>query len=776
MATAISTIAPRMSAFHVVVRPLPERAPSPTLAPFHGLFDVLVDGVNITARITDGFSLSLLADLAHGVARLSSGRTGRSVVQLYAEEDVWELGLERDGDDVLVTVFRSGPAPEVAVHERTVTLAALRTGLLTALVEAANAGGSQGAARAALTAGRVALESSWPPVHRAPIERVPLSLTPAPRGGFAFNATGSFRRAPRGRAAPARGTAVERADLHALLVRGDFAVVARGRKATVSGCFPFLVVERLLQLAEEALDASQAGRAIFRRIQLGECRIGVRRGPGDGPLDVTVGSSLSAEGGKSLTFPAVCAVDFASATVAFARRLAEAFTSSDPTHEQNLRLKCLLSTTDVLADRVDATLNDDSVTNPEPDTYRSYAPKPGPVSSAKGAWSHGGKMRFSPRWVATVPNVDLKSTFLCGERIVVGAAREIACLDRNTGAVIWRAPTGRGGSIATPSGIARIEPDGKIFLRDLDTGDVRFCARIAPRAAGGATGAVVHAPGLPKLLVVAEGDRKITALDLVSGEIRWCHTGPRPAAYRMRRAGRLLLVTGGDSALVALDVATGDVVWRVRDRLPFANAMTLDGDSVFIVSSSPGARARLHHIDPWTGSVAYSAALDDSPNPAQAPLVSGEVVAVTTRDASGTGLRAFRRADGAPVWEHAPGLLSPLAAWVVVDDAFIANTGAGVLLCLDARTGKVRYNHVFPGTADADQPRRLEPVVRNGALFAPQHQVYVVRPSDGDVIGTVPSDLIPDFLRVDERCDVFVGEESGHLAAFGAAARLTLVR
>jgi outer membrane protein assembly factor BamB len=299
---------------------------------------------------------------------------------------------------------------------------------------------------------------------------------------------------------------------------------------------------------------------------------------------------------------------------------------------------------------------------------------------------------------------------------------------------------------------------------------------VTPRSAGGATGAVVHTPGLPKLLVVAEGDRKITALDLVTGDVRWRHTGKRPASYRMRRAGKLLLVTGGDSALVALDVAMGDVVWRVRDRMPFAHVMTLDHDSAFVVSGAPGGQWRLHHIDAWTGEVRFSAPLEDAPVTSQAPLVTTDIVAVATRDANGTGIRAFRRSDGLPAWEHAPGLLSPLASWLVVDDCIIANASSGVLLCLDAATGVVRYNHVFAGTAGADQPRRLEPVLRSGALFVPQHQVSVVRPGDGEVIGTVPADLIPDLLRVDERCNVYVGEESGHLAAFSVAPRLTLVR
>jgi hypothetical protein len=58
----------------------------------------------------------------------------------------------------------------------------------------------------------------------------------------------------------------------------------------------------------------------------------------------------------------------------------------------------------------------------------------------------------------------------------------------------------------------------------------------------------------------------------------------------------------------------------------------------------------------------------------------------------------------------------------------------------------------------------------------PQHQVHVVRPRDGEVLGVVPSDLIPDLIRVDERCGVYVVEESGHVAAFGAAPRLSLVK
>jgi outer membrane protein assembly factor BamB len=229
--------------------------------------------------------------------------------------------------------------------------------------------------------------------------------------------------------------------------------------------------------------------------------------------------------------------------------------------------------------------------------------------------------------------------------------------------------------------------------------------------------------------------------------------------------------------VVALDVSSGDVVWRLRDRLPFSHAISLDHEAAFTLSGSGSGNWKLHHLDPWTGAVRFSAPLDDDqPAPNQAPLVTPDAVVVPVLDQAGVGARAFCRTTGKVLWDQPTGLASPTTAWLAVDDAIVANSDAGVLLCLDAKTGRVRYNHVFSRNTDADTPRRLEPVLRSGALFVPQQSVHVVRPRDGEVIGTLPSDLIPDLIRVDECCNVYVAEESGHLAAFGAAPRLTVVK
>jgi outer membrane protein assembly factor BamB len=758
-----------MSAIEVIVRPRPETAPCTTFAPLYGVFDVIVDGVNITARLGEGQALALLSELGHAVSSLARGKRDRATLQLYTDDEPWEVGLEADGADVLLSVFRSGPCPQVAVHERRVELVALQRALVEALDNAPAYKAPPGIV-ASLVSARRLLDVPWPSYGRRALNRESVSIAPRTLGGFGFSANVALRRGER-RAALAAAPELERADLHSLLARGALFVACRGKTVTFDDTCPFLLAERLVMLSDDIFDAWHAQRAVFRRFNVDGVQIAVRRGPGDGPVAVTV---QNRDRDSSTTFPELDPRTFVAAAARFALALCDAFCTSDPTQSRNLRLKALERCANALAESVADSAADDSLCNPEPESYRSFGlPQ---TREARGIWENGGKMRFLPRWVATVPNIDLRATFQCGERLIVGSQRETACIDRGTGHVLWRIPTPRAASVVTPLGLARLQPDGTIVLHELASGDVRFTSHIAPRANGGASGALVNAAGLPKLLVVAEGDRSVTALDLTTGDVRWRFTGRRPASYRMRRAGKLVLVAGGDSALLALDVTSGEVVWRVRDRLPFCGDMTVDRDSVFALSGGPIGPTRLHHVDLWSGQVRWAKELDERLALGHAPLLADDVVAVATRDRRGMGVSAFLRATGEPAWQQEPGLTAPTTAWLAVDDSLIANSASGALICLEAHSGTLRYNHVFSRHVDADQPRRLEPVLRNGALFVPQHEVQVVRPRDGELIGSIPSDLIPDMLRVDERCNVYVAEESGHLAAFSVAPRLTLVR
>lgn len=758
-----------MSAIHVVVRPAPStRSP---LEPLAGLLDIVVDGVNITARVGETQGYALLSELGHAVAALAHGRRPRATAQICGDDQAWELGLEADGKHTLLSVFRAGPCPEVAVHERRVETSALARGVLGAL-DVALEGSLPTNVAGFLESARQQLVASPTAAKRIARQLVQDRVEPDAIGGIRLSATAAFRlgeRTPSGHAAD-----VERADLHSLLVRGRFRISAGRRSISLERAQLFLLAERLLWMAEDVLDSWQSARPVFRRVHLDGARLGVRRGPGDGPVALSV-STTATDSPQSLSLPELDAASFVEAVARFASELASRIALHDATQQNNLRLAILIENARVLRERLEDVRADDTLTNHEPDTYRSFG-LPSVSPRADGRWSQGGRMRFSPRWVATVPSVDLRSTFLCGERLIVGSSREIACLEASTGAIAWRVASDRAATVATPVGVARIHGDGRLRIHDLSNGEVRSVTRLAPRAGGGAAGALVNTPGLPRMLLVAEGERSITAVDLVSGDVRWRHRSRRPASFRLRRAGKLVLVTGGDSALQALDVSTGEVVWKFRDRLPFTGDIAIAQNSAFAISSSAVGCARLHHLDLWTGEARWSADLDEQPVFGQQPLVAGSTVIVPTRDRRGVGALGLDCESGAVRFEHEPGFSAPTTSWLAIEDSVVANSAAGTLLCFDGASGEIRYSHVFSRHVDADQPRRLEPVVRNGALFVPQHEVQVLRPRDGELIGSLPCDLIPDLLQVDDSCNVYVAEESGHLAAFSVGAQLSLVK
>ncbi|HET9954846.1 MAG TPA: PQQ-binding-like beta-propeller repeat protein [Polyangiaceae bacterium] len=762
-----------MSAIEVVVRPR-SQAPQPeNPSALRGLFDILVDGLSLSTRLGEGQSLTLLCDLAQAVSGLGRGKKSRATLPIYTEDEAWELGLESDATEVLLSVYRVGPRPEVLLHERRLDAAVLRTTLLRAMDEAI-AQSANRTATAALSGARSLLTGLIGHSERRAAPRRLCRVEPKAVGTLAFSAEAPFRLGEtQDGGALAASPHVERADLHALLVRGSAFATARGRTLTIEGVYPFLIAEQLLALAEDVLEAWQAERSLVRLVTVDGARLGVQRS-GAGGLTLTFRPVQGARAAGGVALPELTPQRFIKAAVRFARALAEQFISLDPIQSQNLRLLSLVREAGELETAARDAALDDSLTNPEPEAYKTFGlPRP---PAERRLWANGGKMRFLPRWAATVPGLDLRATFHCGSRIVVGGQRETACLESQSGRVLWRIPGSRAACVATPVGIARVHQDGLVELFDLDRGEMRVATRLRPRATSGAAGALVNAPGLPRLLVLAEGDRSVTALDLVSGEVRWRFSARRPTQYRLRRAGRLLLAAGGDTALIALDVVTGEVVWRVRDRRAFTGELCVDKDSAFALVGGPIGSCKLLHVDLWSGAVRFERELEDRPLAGQAPLITANRVMLPIRDRRGLGVVALERESGVPCWRQEPGFTSGTTSFLAVDDLLVANTASGAFLALEAETGHLRYNHVFSRNVDSDQPRRLEPVLRNGALFVPQHRVHVVRPRDGEVIGCVPSDLIPDLLRVDECCTVFIAEESGHLAAFGVAPKLELVR
>jgi len=507
--------------------------------------------------------------------------------------------------------------------------------------------------------------------------------------------------------------------------------------------------------------------------------------------------SLAAFGSRAVcTFPALSAVDVSHAAIAFGRSLVRAILRRDRAQSHNLRLSAFRRALRDTEARVRGATSDDARTNPSPESYREFAlssRQRASVESSAGVSAPPARLRYVSRWRALIPGIDLRSTFLCGDRLVVGAAQETFCLDRATGEVNWRVPTRRATSVVTPAGLARLHADGELAVHDFITGEVSLRTRLLPRAGAPPAGAVVSTPGLPKMLIVTEGERHMVAVDLASGEPRWRFAWSQGGALRLKRHGKLLYFTSTGNSLSALDVVTGTVVWRVRDRLRFSGSPVVDHDLLLAVAGGVSGATLLYGIDAFSGQVRFTApvpgpdaagelhvASHDLGHPATvegAPMIASRSILVAVRDRHGVRLVSFERETGALRWTSDATIAPVGTSWLVIDDVVIGNTPTGELVGVDVGSGALRYRHVLGRVLEADIPRRLEPVLRSGAVFVPHTDVRIFRPSDGATLGSVgPCEAIPDLLRVDERCDVFVAEESGHMAAFGAGPRLSLVR
>jgi outer membrane protein assembly factor BamB len=726
------------------------------------------------------------------LAELARAPRGKAIVRFY--DDAWELAIERAGARAMLSVYRGGPDPRVMVYDRAVVFEEVVASVREAIIIALARTGVPRVVELELREAASALASidarTWTDGLDAATSLLNVTVEPERDAPVAFGCDFAMRATPNGRA----DSLVERADLHALLFRGKMRAEVRGRGIDMGEVHPFLFAEQLVDVARRALEAWERGRPFHMRREAGGAVFGVRIDDG-GHAALTV---------RHATFPALAVPDVVLAALAFGRALVRALVRRDRAQHANLRLGALRRALRETANQLREARQEDAKINPSPEPYRAFALAL-PAPALAPAQRVSTRLRFSVRWRAIVPHIDLRATFLCGDRLVVGTAHETFCLDRTTGDVRWRAPTERATCVVTPAGIARLEPTGVLSVHDFGTGEIRMRTELAARVGGPASGAVVHVQGLPRLLIVTEGERHLVAVDLASGEPRWRYawaarsTSSR-GAPRLKRAGKLLYVAGGDSALTAIDVLTGAVVWRLRDRARFTSPPTLEHDLLFVTAGGMSCVARLYAVDAFSGRVRWNAPI--APPQGQSgvvapprsksglgggggtcttiegsPLaVSGRVV-VAARDRHGLCLFAHDRETGAPAWAS-PGSIAPVGtSWLAVDDLLLGNTPVGDLIAYSGKTGELAYRHVLGRSLEADTPRRLEPVLRSGALFVPHTDVHVFRPGDGAPLGVIaPCDAIPDLLRVDERCDVYVAEESGHLACFAAGPRLALVK
>ena len=626
----------------------------------------------------------VLRDLAWALADLVSVPRGKRIVRFY--EDAWELCVERLAQTATLSVYRGGAEPTVLVYDRAVVFEEM----CASVVDAIDATIPRHAASSprALELGEVrrVLEAAR---AEAPAfeDEVPASSSVAVDidrdAPISFAAEFSMRPGPSVIGTHERS--VERADLHALLVRGRMRAEIRGRSVDVGEMYPFLFAERMLDLARRALDAWERGQPFFARVDAGGAMIGLRCALAADvpPAALTISPGSMSENARGMrrdrtvsTFPELSLFDVVEAALAFGRALVRALVRRDRTQGGNLRLAAFRRDVRAVSDSLREVRRQDARINPAPESYRAFAHQVRAKQESNGLSSERAKsgqpsptrLRYTARWRALVPGIDLRATFLCGDRLVVGGAQETFCLDRTSGEVHWRVPTRARRRVPrrTASRASRATASSRVL--DFFTGEVRARAKLRRRTSGPSRGRGRRRRRVcPSSSSSPRASSHLVAVDLLTGEARWRTPWGNGSVLRMKRARKAPLLYERRHARSprstcrparscgACAIACVSAARRKRRH-----------DVIFAVAGGVSGAGSLYAIDAFEGAVKFVAPL---PGPDQrgdlhvragtlstvegSPLICAHTVVVAVRDREGVRLAAFDRATGEPALDVA---------------------------------------------------------------------------------------------------------------------------
>jgi outer membrane protein assembly factor BamB len=713
--------------------------------------------------------LPALPDLIAAAIALASGARRKLILPLSGAAA--EFALVRRGERVLVDCYGTESAPEIFLREREIELCDLLSvctdvSRKTAQLHAdTTLGGAMRelARRLSETEVRPDPQARLAPIScsggslHSPGKNVPLA--------FGFNAE----------IPPALDPAPEShafADVHALLFAGSLWAFAGERSVAVFEGPVMLAAQRMVAAVRALIDAWQADRNVHVRLRSAGFWVAVRR-ERRGKVALTLGG-----GRDALTWPALEIRDAALPILRLTSDLIRKLIAADRRQSQNLRVAALRGEVRALRRIIRARERLESFQNADPERLRLSEPAPERTSRAIARAAMAvppASLRYSQRWSAEIDGLDASSVYLCGEQLVLASAKLTVAVARGTGEVLWSLPTAGAVTMLAGRALLRLLPDGELSLHEVGDGSPYARAQITPRS--GSEGSALFAAGgtLPPMAVLNETRQHLVAIDLRTGQPRWRFRAHGDSGLQLARSGRVLLVTSGDGTLDALDLASGEVVWRFSDAVRFCLRPTVCRETAVVVAGSPsGGTGAIYGLELYSGRLLWQRELPAGPS--SEPVNAGPVVIAPYGRSQKARLLAVDPRTGAPRWTQPDPGLDNGAQALSLDHTLVVNAPSGRAVALDLESGETRWTRALSNPLTDDVPRQLEPALRQGALFVPSAQVHVLRPQDGTALCQVGCDLVPDWLRVDERGWFYVAEESGHLCAFAAAPHLSLVR
>jgi len=704
-----------------------------------------------------------LPELTAATAALAIGAKRKVLLPLATS--AIEYALVRRGDTVLVSCYGTASAPVVYQLNRTVPLKLLLHTCAQAMLETAKQELDPTARQIAIRVAERALATKPAPDPEGPIAAVNQRGgeldAPASEVPLAFGYEAAIYAS-----SPSSQSRSARADVHALLFEGHLWAFVRGRRLSLVQGPIMLAAHRMVVAVRTLVDSWDSTRPTHVRLRAGKFQIAMRKSSHQ-----LVSVELSSEGRGDLTATSLSIGEAALPILKLASDLLRSLVAADRGQSRNLRVRALRQEVRALRREIRARRSADSFVNLDPDRLRMHnEAEPAPAMQAEKLPS----LQFEERWRICLEGLDANSVFMCGDRLVIATQTHVVAVSRDNGSVLWARPGQASTTLMAGSVLIRLSADGEVELCNVEDGEAYCSTHITPRIGGPPSGLMAGGGNIPPVAVITEGSHRLVAIDVRTGEPRWRFASRTGGEFRMTKVGRVLLVTCGEEAIHAIDIATGEDVWRFAERGCFQFKPLVQDETVVAAAVRGRREGALHAIDLYSGQPRWQRELQGPPT--SDPSSAANVVLVSTAGEQAT-LSAHSLDDGRELWDMKDPGLGIGGAGMTIDNTWIVNAPFGQLSAFDVRTGQVQWSTNLADALADEIPRRLEPVLRGGALFVPASSVHVVRPADGSrLAASLPCDLVPDLMRVDERGWVYVAEESGYLAGYAPKPMLTLIR
>ena len=704
-----------------------------------------------------------LADLTAATAALAIGSKRKALLPLASA--AIEYALVRRGDFVLVSCYGTTSAPVVYQLDRKVSLRRLLDTCAQSMLDEAGQEIDPTARQIAVRVAERALATKIAPDPEgritpmsqrgggldAPDEEVPLSF--------------GYEAAIYPSSSESRGRS-SRADVHALLFEGHLWAFVRGRRLSLVQGPILLAAHRMVVAVRTLVDSWDSTRPTHVRLRAGGFQVAMRKSSHQ-----LVSVELSANGHGDLTATSLTIAEAALPILKLTGDMLRSLVAADRGQSRNLRVRALREEVRALRREIRSRRSADSFVNLDPDRLRMHHDgEPESIAPAAKLPS----LLFDERWRICLEGLDANSVFMCGDRLVIATQNHVVAVSRDSGEVLWARPGQASTTLMAGSVLIRLSADGEVELCSVEDGEPYCTTNITPRIGGPPVGLMAGGGKIPPIAVITEGSHRLVAIDVRTGEPRWRFASRSGGEFRLTKVGRILLVTCGEEAIHALDLATGEDVWRFAERGCFQFKPLVSKETVIAAAVRGPREGALFALDLFSGQPRWQRELSGPPT--SDPCAAGELTLIS-RGGEEASLSAHCLQSGETRWETRDPGVGIGGSGLTIDDTWIVNAPFGQLSALDVQSGAVRWSTNLADALADEIPRRLEPVLRGGALFVPASSVHVVRPADGQKLSaSLPCDLVPDLMRVDERGWVYVAEESGYLAGYAPKPMLTLVR